>query len=287
MLAPRWSLADVAEHAVDFWLTTEDLPLPENRVTVDGDGAVHLAYRSTNDKEADRPLRRAEEDPEPRRHGPTPRAGQELLHEHGHLGSRRGPPGRDLPLRRRPGDLGARPHCKAHEVDNLYVVDTSFFPSIGAVNPALTAMANAIRVGDHLIDQPRSRSARTGPLHHSHKETHHGTRRQGGDRHRWQQRDRHGDRARAGRAGRQHRHRLRGQPRRHRGPRAAGSPRWATRPSGSRPTSARSTISRSWSMPPSRPSAASTSWSTTPASRPAPASSTPPSSSTTACWTST
>ena len=42
-------------------------------------------------------------------------------------------------------------HCKAHEVDNLYVVDTSFFPSIGAMNPALTAMANAIRVGDHLL----------------------------------------------------------------------------------------------------------------------------------------
>jgi choline dehydrogenase-like flavoprotein len=43
--------------------------------------------------------------------------------------------------------------CKAHEVDNLYVVDTSFFPSIGAVNPALTAMANAIRVGDHLLSR--------------------------------------------------------------------------------------------------------------------------------------
>ena len=43
--------------------------------------------------------------------------------------------------------------CKAHELDNLYVVDTSFFPSIGAVNPALTAMANAIRVGEHLIDR--------------------------------------------------------------------------------------------------------------------------------------
>jgi choline dehydrogenase-like flavoprotein len=38
--------------------------------------------------------------------------------------------------------------CKAHELDNLYVVDTSFFPSIGAVNPGLTAMANAIRVGE-------------------------------------------------------------------------------------------------------------------------------------------
>ena len=43
-------------------------------------------------------------------------------------------------------------NCKAHELDNLYVVDTSFFPSIGAVNPALTAMANALRVGDHLLN---------------------------------------------------------------------------------------------------------------------------------------
>ena len=40
--------------------------------------------------------------------------------------------------------------CRAHELDNLYVVDASVFPSIGAVNPALTAMANSLRVGDHL-----------------------------------------------------------------------------------------------------------------------------------------
>jgi choline dehydrogenase-like flavoprotein len=44
-------------------------------------------------------------------------------------------------------------NCKAHDLDNLYVVDTSFFPSIGAVNPALTAMANAIRVGEHLVSR--------------------------------------------------------------------------------------------------------------------------------------
>jgi choline dehydrogenase-like flavoprotein len=43
--------------------------------------------------------------------------------------------------------------CRAHELDNLYVVDTSFFPSISAVNPALTAMANAVRVGDHLLQR--------------------------------------------------------------------------------------------------------------------------------------
>jgi choline dehydrogenase-like flavoprotein len=56
-------------------------------------------------------------------------------------------------------------NCRAHELDNLYVVDTSFFPSIGAVNPALTAMANALRVGDHLLErlgaeQPREEPAR-------------------------------------------------------------------------------------------------------------------------------
>jgi choline dehydrogenase-like flavoprotein len=44
-------------------------------------------------------------------------------------------------------------NCKAHELDNLYVVDTSCFPSIGAVNPALTAIANALRVGDHLLER--------------------------------------------------------------------------------------------------------------------------------------
>ena len=44
-------------------------------------------------------------------------------------------------------------NCRAHEVDNLYVVDGSFFPSSGAVNPALTIMANALRVGDHLLER--------------------------------------------------------------------------------------------------------------------------------------
>ncbi len=59
-----------------------------------------------------------------------------------------------VPLRDRPGDVRARRATAAPtSVDNLYVVDTSFFPSIGAVNPALTAMANALRVGDHLLER--------------------------------------------------------------------------------------------------------------------------------------
>ena len=54
-------------------------------------------------------------------------------------------------------------NCRAHEVDNLYVVDTSFFPSISAVNPALTAMANAIRVGDHMLQRLGSSATRAVP----------------------------------------------------------------------------------------------------------------------------
>jgi choline dehydrogenase-like flavoprotein len=44
-------------------------------------------------------------------------------------------------------------NCKAHDLDNLYVVDASFFPSSSAVNPGLTTIANALRVGDHLLQR--------------------------------------------------------------------------------------------------------------------------------------
>ena len=54
---------------------------------------------------------------------------------------------------------------RAHELDSLYVVDTSFFPSIGAVNPALTAMANAVRVGDHLMRRMDARQPESEPAH--------------------------------------------------------------------------------------------------------------------------
>ena len=53
-LAPHWTLDRIARHAIDFWLSTEDLPLPENRVTVDGDGKVTLAYKPTNDEPKER-----------------------------------------------------------------------------------------------------------------------------------------------------------------------------------------------------------------------------------------
>ena len=152
-LAPHWSLAETARHAVDFWLTTEDLPLPDNRVTLDGEGNVHLAYRSSNDEEANRlyhELRKILNHVGLAQHHvlgknfymnmSIPIAG--CAHQAGTVRF-----GDD------PATSALDPNCKAHELDNLYVVDTSFFPSIGAVNPALTAMANAIRVGEHITER--------------------------------------------------------------------------------------------------------------------------------------
>ncbi len=148
--APEWSLTDVAKHSVDWWLSTEDLPVPENRVTLDSGGNIHLAYSPTNLEEHDRLY-------------------EELKKIFNHTGMAAHHVWRKNLYAAMDIDLSGCAHqsgtcrfgtdpatsvldvnCKAHEVDNLYVVDTSFFPSIGAVNPALTAMANALRVADHI-----------------------------------------------------------------------------------------------------------------------------------------
>jgi choline dehydrogenase-like flavoprotein len=153
MLAPRLSLDEVARHAVDFWLTTEDVPKPENRVTVDADGRVHLAYRPTNSAEAEGLYNELQTimnhigiaahhvlDKNFYMHLSIPIAG--VAHQAGTCKFGIDPVASVLDV-----------HCKAHDLDNLYVVDASFMPSIGAVNPALTVMANAIRVGEHLLQR--------------------------------------------------------------------------------------------------------------------------------------
>ena len=88
------------------------------------------------------------------RHAPGPPDPAPRLPEERHPGRRRAPT-RPAPAASAPTPTTSvlERDCKAHELDNLYVVDTSFFPSIGAVNPALTAMANALRVGDHLLER--------------------------------------------------------------------------------------------------------------------------------------
>ena len=151
-VAPGFALDYLARHALDFWLTTEDLPDPENRVTVDRQGSIHLAktYHNT--------------EPHKRLLGKLKR----LLNRvgcHERMILRWSVLSQQIPLAgiahncgtirfgTDPRQSALDVNCKAHDLDNLYVVDTSFFPSSSAVNPSLTAIANALRVGDHLLER--------------------------------------------------------------------------------------------------------------------------------------
>jgi choline dehydrogenase-like flavoprotein len=158
-IAPGFTLDLMARHSLDFWLTSEDLPDPENRVTLDRDGHIVLSYTPNNLEGHERlvaKLRQLMTRQKCGLHGSEchqglfsgnffvgdriPLAG--VAHQNGTIRFGRDPRTSALDV-----------HCKAHDVDNLYVVDASFFPSSGAVNPALTIMANALRVGDHLLER--------------------------------------------------------------------------------------------------------------------------------------
>ena len=127
--APGLALDYMARHAIDFWLTTEDLPHPDNRVTVDRAGRIHLAKIDHN-------------------HEPHKRLLAKLKGLLGHAGLPRDAASRSwsvldqrIPLAgvahqcgtvrfgEDPATSALDVNCKAHDLDNLYVVDTSFFPS--------------------------------------------------------------------------------------------------------------------------------------------------------------
>ena len=159
-VAPGFTLDLMAKHSLDFWLTSEDLPDPDNRVSLDGEGNIVVSYRPNNEEGHRRLIKQLGQHMNGQRRCPV----------HGdscHVGlfSRSLFVGQRIPLAgvahqngtirfgHDPATSALDVNCKAHEVDNLYVVDGSFFPSSGAVNPALTIIANALRVGDHLLDR--------------------------------------------------------------------------------------------------------------------------------------
>ena len=161
--APRWAgkvspempFEVLAHHAVDFWLCGEDLPLPDSRVTV-GErrhASTSPSTRTTTSRAASGCCTSWSD-----------MLGDLGMHPHRlldhsiylHKGMPIGATAHQagtVRFGRDPASSALDVNCKAHDLDNLYVVDTSFFPSIGAVNPSLTAIANALRVGDHLIDR--------------------------------------------------------------------------------------------------------------------------------------
>jgi choline dehydrogenase-like flavoprotein len=148
--APHLTLDFVAKHSLDFWLTSEDLPDPNNRVTLNREGNIMLSYTPNNLEGHKRLYAKV----------------KELVRQadcHDHLIPLNAFVGDRIPLAgvahqngtirfgNDPNTSALDRNCKAHDVDNLYVVDGSFFCSSAAVNPALTIMANALRVGDHLL----------------------------------------------------------------------------------------------------------------------------------------
>jgi len=158
-IAPKFTLDLMARHSLDFWLTSEDLPDPENRVRIDRHGKIVLTYRPNNLEAHEHLKSKLQEAMK-----------QTNCAVHGHdchqgLFARNLYAGQRIPLAgvaHQNGTIcfGGDPrtsaldaNCKAHDVDNLYVVDGSFFVSSSAVNPALTIMANALRVGDHLLER--------------------------------------------------------------------------------------------------------------------------------------
>ncbi len=134
-LAPTRTLESMARHAVDFWLSTEDLPRPDNRVTLDRDGNIRLGYTPSNDEPKKRLFHKLKS-----MLGNLGMHPDHLVPRHAYLKN-------EIPVAGVAHQAGTcrfgtdpetsvlNSDCRAHELDNLYVVDTSFFPSIGAVEP--------------------------------------------------------------------------------------------------------------------------------------------------------
>jgi choline dehydrogenase-like flavoprotein len=143
---------DLARHTVDFWFQTEDLPLFDSRVTVDDDGTIRLSYVESNAESHDRLIAKfksllnsvgCKDELVP---FPEYAGGKKSISGVSHqCGTARF--GHD------PAESVLDTWCRTHDLDNLYVVDSSFFPSSGSVNPTLTIIANSLRVADHLRER--------------------------------------------------------------------------------------------------------------------------------------
>jgi choline dehydrogenase-like flavoprotein len=143
---PAPILQGMADHSVDWWVMSEDLPDPENRVTLDSDGTICIHWKPNNRRSHERLIQ----------------AATRMMKEAGYplvLVQRMGIDTNShqcgtLRFGNDPAQVVLDPFCKAFDLDNLYVVDASFFPSSAAMNPALTIASQALRVADYLLRRP-------------------------------------------------------------------------------------------------------------------------------------
>ena len=143
---PLRAYEEWVSRANDWLVMSEDLPRPENRVTLTPDGRIQLAYRPTN-VAAHRQLVTVLRQTLGRLGywSPAVFAHATGVHNTTHQCG-------TLRFGTDPRTSVLDPFCRTHDVDNLYVVDASFFPSSAAVNPALTIIAQALRVADHIAE---------------------------------------------------------------------------------------------------------------------------------------
>ena len=141
-MAPRWARRYLTSRSIDWWLFTEDLPDPNNRIEVTSDGAIRLHWQPNNVRAHEVLVREAKRMARAAGYPLTltRRAGIEVCSHQ--AGTARA--GTD------PATSVLDPCGRTHDIENLYVVDSSFFPSLPVMNPALTIAANALRVGEQL-----------------------------------------------------------------------------------------------------------------------------------------
>jgi choline dehydrogenase-like flavoprotein len=140
---PLWAYEAWVARGVDWLVMSEDLPDPENRVTVEADGRIRLSYRANNQsphRELVRLTTRL-----------LRRIGFWVVMTHSHKSRNTTHQCGTLVFGADPARSVLDPFCRTHDVENLFVVDASFFPSSAAVNPGLTIAAQALRVADHLV----------------------------------------------------------------------------------------------------------------------------------------
>jgi choline dehydrogenase-like flavoprotein len=139
---PLWAYDYWVSRGVDWLAMSEDLPRHDNRVAVDSSGRIRVHYRPNN--------LRAHEELVRRTRRILHRLGFWKVMTHSHKTQNTTHQCGTLVFGRDPETSVLDPFCRTHDIDNLYVVDASFFPSSAAVNPGLTIVAQALRVADHL-----------------------------------------------------------------------------------------------------------------------------------------
>lgn len=155
---PLWAYEAWVARGVDWLAMSEDLPRDENRVVVAPSGQIQLQYRPNNLAAHKKLVKQA--------YRILWKLGAWSIVKHSHQEQNTTHQCGTLCFGTDPRRSVLDPYCRAHDVENLFVVDASFFPSSAAVNPALTIVAQALRASDHMLETDlkafRDAAARTG-----------------------------------------------------------------------------------------------------------------------------